>query len=164
MDGADGCLLQLLERLFEADARFVGRGRTALIELLPETNLQLAGGFVSERDRDDAVDRREPFARTFLMRAISSVVFPVPADASTMRLSPSECRMRWRAAASPWTGNGSPFTACSSIRRSSEIVLRFFPQALLFVGPADRPEIAQSQHACAGGRGGQFAAHDRRDR
>ncbi len=45
-----------------------------------------------------------PVASTATMRAISSVVLPVPAEASTSRLSASEVRMRSRAARSSSCG------------------------------------------------------------
>src|SRR5207237_307499 len=41
---------------------------------------------------------------TCTIRAISSVVFPAPADASTIRLSPSDSRMMRRASASERAG------------------------------------------------------------
>ena len=55
-----------------------------------------------------------PVASTRTMRRISSEVLPVPAEASTIRLSPSELRMRSRAASSlVWmAGNHGMFLRC----------------------------------------------------
>ena len=102
MDGSDGGFFQMLERVFDIEARSAGcrlvsrarssswrsRSFSSPAALLVNVTATMWSMVVA------------PLARTLTMRATSSVVLPVPAEASTNRLSASEVRMRSRAARS----------------------------------------------------------------
>ena len=104
VNGADVRFFQRLSaphRAGDAVRRRSCDRRAFAIEPLAQSQLQFAGGLLRERDGDDLVDRRSrPSARMRTIRPTSSVVFPVPAAASTTSVSSRAVAIRWRASAS----------------------------------------------------------------
>jgi hypothetical protein len=60
MDGANGGLFQMFQGVFDVRALNSSfRGNTRAVQLLAKTKLQLAGGFIGERNSDNTTDGGE---------------------------------------------------------------------------------------------------------